>query len=104
MDAEKRSAFTFLPFAIGSRQCIGKNFAMLEAKMIIALLLVRSARMHARARSRAAAGVCPLHTPPLDSRAQQAFRVSLQPGQVVHPRFAITLRMSRDLLVDLQPR
>ncbi|CAF3878000.1 unnamed protein product, partial [Adineta steineri] len=31
--------FAYLPFAAGSRNCIGQNFALLEAKIMLAMLV-----------------------------------------------------------------
>jgi cytochrome P450 len=36
--ADERPRFTYLPFGAGPRQCIGNNFALLEAQLIIASL------------------------------------------------------------------
>ncbi len=41
-EGEKRStSFSFLPFSKGSRDCIGKYFALLEIKIALAALVCR---------------------------------------------------------------
>ena len=37
----ERHLDTLLPFSTGSRSCIGQNFAMLEAKIMLALIIKR---------------------------------------------------------------
>ena len=39
---EKSTPYTYYPFLLGPRQCIGKNFAILELKCIIGELLKRT--------------------------------------------------------------
>jgi cytochrome P450 len=34
-------AFAYLPFGAGSRTCVGKHFALLEAKLVLAYTLLR---------------------------------------------------------------
>ncbi|KAJ3276411.1 hypothetical protein HDV01_005034 [Terramyces sp. JEL0728] len=38
-EESKRSPFSWLPFSIGSRGCIGRQFAMLEAKIVLATIV-----------------------------------------------------------------
>ncbi|KAI8916279.1 cytochrome P450 [Gorgonomyces haynaldii] len=38
-EEQKRSAYAWLPFSIGARGCIGRQFAVLEAKIVLALIL-----------------------------------------------------------------
>ena len=39
-DSERKiKSFSFLPFAAGARSCIGKNFAILEAKMVVSRIV-----------------------------------------------------------------
>ena len=40
LDSKKKiRSFSFLPFAAGARSCIGKNFAILEAKMVVSRIV-----------------------------------------------------------------
>ena len=39
MDQEPKGAFTYLPFGIGSRVCIGQHFAMMETVLGLATIL-----------------------------------------------------------------
>ena len=38
---EKRHVETYLPFSGGPRSCIGQNFAMIEAKIMLAMIIHR---------------------------------------------------------------
>lgn len=40
-NTEKRQSFDYLPFSGGPRSCIGKNMALLECKVVIAMILQR---------------------------------------------------------------
>ena len=41
LDKKEIVPFTFLPFIVGPRRCLGKNFAMLEMKIFIAIWMSR---------------------------------------------------------------
>ena len=40
-EQQQQQPFTFLPFIAGPRNCLGQNLALLESKMVIALLVQR---------------------------------------------------------------
>lgn len=63
----------FLPFGGGSRLCIGKEFALLEARLVLATVA-------------------------------QRFRLRLEPGQRVAPRFAVTLSPRYGMRMQLTAR
>lgn len=63
----------FLPFGGGSRLCIGKEFALLEARLVLATVA-------------------------------QRFRLQLEPGQRVAPRFAVTLSPRHGMQMRLTQR
>lgn len=39
--AEKQQSMAFIPFGLGARTCIGKNLAILQAKLTLAVILKR---------------------------------------------------------------
>lgn len=63
----------FLPFGGGSRLCIGKEFALMEARLVLATMA-------------------------------QRFRLQLEPGQEIAPRFAVTLSPRNGLRMRLVER
>ena len=69
-----RSAYAYIPFSAGSRNCIGQRFAMLEEKMMISWVLRRFRLTTAQSR------------------------------RDLHISFEIILRSETDVLVQLEPR
>ncbi len=68
---QARPRFAYLPFGGGSRICIGKAFAMMEAKLVLAELLRR-----------------------FDLALVPGFRPTLDPGVTLRPKAGIQMTLS----------
>ena len=68
---EKRNRFQFVPFGAGPRICVGANFAMLQAQIILTTLL---ARFHFEA-----SGPAPIPTMQMTIRPEPGINLSISP-------------------------
>ena len=69
--SEDRPRYAYFPFGAGPRMCIGNHFAMMEAKLLVAMLIQR-----------------------FDVELRPGHRVALDPGVTLRPKGGLPMRIT----------